>query len=334
MVATIITCFIFQKSANLSVAYGVAVASVMFMTTILLSITIHIVWRLPIIVAVIFLVVFGIVDLAFLFPTLLKFRSGGWFTLLLGLILTIIMLIWKWGTNLKFQHELNSKTSFETIFVTDDNSESDEKVRTSINEQSDELTIRYSSSSTELNVKSQTNVLQLADSKFHVSRLPGIGMFYNEAGFGVPLAFKHFVQHFPAVPQVLIFVSIRPLAIPYVGEDDRLVVKRVSDYHGCYRIIARYGYMEDVSQGEEFVTKMIEAIRKIDPDESLSESLTGKHITYVLNRQSIRPEPNSFLLKRILINFYIFLENISRQLYGNWDIPIEDVIDVGMKIAV
>ena len=48
-------------------------------------------------------------------------------------------------------------------------------------------------------------------------------------------------------------------------------------------IIARYSYMEDVSQGEEFVTKMIEAIRKIDPDESLSESLTGKHITYVLN---------------------------------------------------
>ena len=99
-------------------------------------------------------------------------------------------------------------------------------------------------------------------------------------------------------------------------------------------IIARYSYMEDVSQGEEFITKMIEAIRKIDPDESLSESLTGKHVTYVLSRQSIRPEPNSFLLKRILINFYIFLENISRQLYGNWDIPIDDVIDVGMKIAV
>ena|SRR5581483_3991800 len=333
MIAIIITCYIFQKSANLTIAYGVAVSSVMFMTTILLSIVIHIVWRLPIFVAIAFFIIFGIVDISFLCPTLLKFRSGGWFTLLLGILLATMMLIWKWGANLKFQHELNFKTSIETIFV-----ESDEKDQPTIIEQPIELISRYSSSSSssnELTIKQPTNVLQLVDSEFQVSRLPGIGMFYNEAGFGVPLAFKHFVQHFPAIPQVLIFISIRPLAIPYVGEEDRLVVNKVSNYHGCYRVIARYGYMEDVSQGEDFVTKMIETIRKIDLDhESLSESLNGKHITYVLSRQSIRPKPNSYLLKRAMINFYVFLENISRQLYGNWDIPIDDVMDVGMKIAV
>jgi len=336
MIATIITCYIFKESANLTVAYGVAVSSVMFITTILTSIVIHVVWQFPIIVSVVFLLIFGTIDVAFLSSTLLKVHNGGWFTLLCGVFISSIMLIWRWGTTLKFQYELNSKTNFETIFDTDSESRdlgSDEKVV--INEQSNELEME-SSSLSEFNIRPRRNVLHLADSGFQVSRFPGIGMFYNGSGFGVPLTFKHFVQHFPAVPKILIFITIRPLSIPYVGEEDRLNVERVSDYHGCYRVTARYGYMEDVSQGKEFIIKMIETIRKIDPDyESLSENLNPeKRITYVLGRQSIQPKPNSFLLKRALISYYVFLDSISRQLYGNWKIPINDVIDVGMKIAV
>ena len=339
MVATIITCFIFQKSANLTIAYGVAVSSVMFLTTILLSVVICVVWKLPIMVAVAFFLIFSIVDVSFLGATLLKVHNGGWFTLTLGIVIATIMLIWKWGATLKFQYELNSKTSFEDIFISINESYSPEPDNEKVIQepkdvQSSELTMRHSYSN-EININSQRNILKLVSNGFQVSRLPGIGMFYNPAGFGVPLTFEHFVQHFPAVPQILIFISIRPLAIPYVGEDDRLAVTKVRDYHGCYRVIARYGYMEEVSQGEGFVAKMIETIRKIDPDhEGLSESSnSGKHITYVIGRQSIQPRPNSSFLKRALINFYVFLESISRELYRNWNIPIDDVIEVGMKLA-
>ena len=57
MFAIIATCFVFQKSANLTIAYGVAVSSVMFITTILLSIALRVVWKFPTIVAVAFFVV-------------------------------------------------------------------------------------------------------------------------------------------------------------------------------------------------------------------------------------------------------------------------------------
>ena len=77
------------------------------------------------------------------------------------------------------------------------------------------------------------------------------------------------------------------IAIPYVGEGDHLVAVIIMAWLLSYNCTLQlYG------RCEEFVTKMIEAIRKIDPGESLSESLTGKHITYVLSRQSIRSEPN------------------------------------------
>src|SRR4051812_34558153 len=143
MIATIITCFVFKKSANLTNAYGVAVSSVMILTTILLSMTLCVVWRLPTIVAVAFLLVFGTVDLAFLFPTLLKFHDGGWFTILCGVVLASMMLIWRWGSTLKFQHELDLKTSFNNIFVTDN-----ETLDTNPDENElDELTIKNSTSS-------------------------------------------------------------------------------------------------------------------------------------------------------------------------------------------
>src|SRR3989337_886111 len=101
MVAVVIVCFAFQASAKLTIAYGVAVASVMFITTILLSITIHVVWGLPIIVSIVFFLIFGVIDMAFLSSTLLKVQNGGWFTLTFGVILTSVMLIWRWGANLK-----------------------------------------------------------------------------------------------------------------------------------------------------------------------------------------------------------------------------------------
>ncbi|CAG8514760.1 potassium transporter [Rhizophagus irregularis DAOM 181602=DAOM 197198] len=333
MVAVVIVCFAFQESAKLTIAYGVAVASVMFITTILLSITIHVVWGFPIIVSIVFFLIFGVIDMAFLSSTLLKVRNGGWFTLTFGVILTSVMLIWRWGTNLKYQHELDSKSTFENIFADPDDKSDNEK---SISElgNDDEIIIRNPVSSIEPK-KLKSGELQLSNNGYQVSRLPGIGMFYNGAGYGVPLTFKHFVHHFPAVPKILIFISIRHLAIPFVGDDDRLIVKKVR-YNGCYRIIARYGYMEVVSQGEEFITKMIQEIRKIDPNsEDLSESSNpGNHVTYILDRQSLQPKPSAFYGKKVLINCYVFMENISRELYGNWNIPINDVVDVGMKIAV
>lgn len=336
MVAVVIVCFAFQASAKLTIAYGVAVASVMFITTILLSITIHVVWGLPIIVSIVFFLIFGVIDMAFLSSTLLKVRNGGWFTLTFGVILTSVMLIWRWGTNLKYQHELDSKSTFENIFADPDDKSSIPDNEKSISElgNDDEIIIRNPVSSIEPK-KLKSGELQLSNNGYQVSRLPGIGMFYNGAGYGVPLTFKHFVHHFPAVPKILIFISIRHLAIPFVGDDDRLIVKKVR-YNGCYRIIARYGYMEVVSQGEEFITKMIQEIRKIDPNsEDLSESSNpGNHVTYILDRQSLQPKPSAFYGKKVLINCYVFMENISRELYGNWNIPINDVVDVGMKIAV
>ncbi len=120
MVAVVLVCLGFQHSANLTNAYGVAVTTVIFITTILYSIAIHVVWNLSIFFSIAFLLIFGLIELSFLGATYVKIVDGGWFTLAYGILLALLMLLWKWGTNLKLEYELNNETSLDGIFATEE----------------------------------------------------------------------------------------------------------------------------------------------------------------------------------------------------------------------
>lgn len=62
MIATIVIVAVFKNLANLTNAYGFAVATVMISTSLLLSIQMHYVKHLPIIVGVCYFTVFGFFD--------------------------------------------------------------------------------------------------------------------------------------------------------------------------------------------------------------------------------------------------------------------------------
>ena len=63
---------------------GVAVTFVMFMTTLIITLAILVVWNHNILVAIAFFVVFGLIDGAFLTAALSKFTHGGWFPVALA----------------------------------------------------------------------------------------------------------------------------------------------------------------------------------------------------------------------------------------------------------
>ena len=62
MIATIIIVAAFNNATQLTNAYGFAVATVMFTTTVLIALQIRYVKHLPIIVAILFLGCFGFFD--------------------------------------------------------------------------------------------------------------------------------------------------------------------------------------------------------------------------------------------------------------------------------
>ncbi|TDR36608.1 KUP system potassium uptake protein [Tahibacter aquaticus] len=90
----------FGSAARLAAAFGIAVSGTMLITTVLALVVAHRVWRwrLPAVLAL--GVVMLTVDLAFLGANLLKFKDGGWFPVVLGIAILIVMTTWRRGRQL------------------------------------------------------------------------------------------------------------------------------------------------------------------------------------------------------------------------------------------
>jgi KUP system potassium uptake protein len=89
----------FKESANMQAAYGLAISITMLMTTFLLLI--YISKQVPIIVTVLFGVIYLITEGSFLYANMYKFKHGGWFTIMLGMFFAVVMYVWYNGRKIK-----------------------------------------------------------------------------------------------------------------------------------------------------------------------------------------------------------------------------------------
>jgi KUP system potassium uptake protein len=90
----------FRESNNMNAAYGLAITITELMTTVLLSYYLlqkGVNHRLVLLLLLVYLTIEG----SFLVANLHKFRSGGWFTLLLASLYLVVMIGWYFGRKLK-----------------------------------------------------------------------------------------------------------------------------------------------------------------------------------------------------------------------------------------
>ncbi|BAP35159.1 putative potassium transport protein Kup [Acinetobacter guillouiae] len=101
-VSILLLIVIFQNSANLANAYGVAVTMTMLCDTILISILAYGFWRWPKWKVALFAIPFLVIDSIFIGSTSLKIISGGWVPILIGAIVFTILMTWKTGREIVF----------------------------------------------------------------------------------------------------------------------------------------------------------------------------------------------------------------------------------------
>jgi KUP system potassium uptake protein len=87
----------FQSSGNLAATYGVAVTGTMTTTTVLLLVVARKQWNWPVWQVALLGGTFLVVDLAFMGTNLMKIPDGGWFPLLVAVIVYLLMSTWKKG---------------------------------------------------------------------------------------------------------------------------------------------------------------------------------------------------------------------------------------------
>lgn len=207
----------FRDTKHMGNASGLAVITVMLVTTFLTSLVIMVCWHKPPLLALAFLLFFGSVEALYFSASLIKFLEGAWLPILLALILMAVMLVWHFTTIKKYEFDLQNKVTLEWL-------------------------------------------LALGD-KLGMVRVPGIGLVYTDLTSGVPANFSRFVTNLPAFHNVLVFVCVKSVPVPYVFPKERYLVGRVGPPgHRSYRCIVRYGYRDVHQDVDSFETELIESL--------------------------------------------------------------------------
>jgi KUP system potassium uptake protein len=94
MILTLALTIGFRSSDNLAAAFGIAVATTMLLTSMLMFLAMREIWGWSLPVAVAVAGVFVVVDLAFVSANMMKVLEGGWFPLVVAAIVFFLMSTW------------------------------------------------------------------------------------------------------------------------------------------------------------------------------------------------------------------------------------------------
>ena len=93
----------FRESSNLAAAYGIAVTGTMFITTCMMGVLFRRVWNWPTALVAAFVGLFVLIDGLYFASNLTKVPDGGWFPLLVGIVVFILLTTWARGRALMIE---------------------------------------------------------------------------------------------------------------------------------------------------------------------------------------------------------------------------------------
>ncbi|KAG1364071.1 potassium transporter 6 [Cocos nucifera] len=204
----------FRDTKHMGNASGLAVITVMLVTTCLMPLVIVLCWHKSIFLSVCFVLFFGTIEALYFSASIVKFLEGAWVPITFSFIFMIIMYIWYYGTLKKYDFEVQNKVSL--------------------------------------------NWLLSLGPHIGIVRVRGIGLIHTELVSGIPAVFSHFVTNLPAFHQILVFLCIKSVPVPYVKPEERFLVGRIGPKEfRLYRVIARYGYHDVHKDDLEFEKDLV-----------------------------------------------------------------------------
>ncbi|XP_011074017.1 potassium transporter 4 [Sesamum indicum] len=115
MILTLAVAVGFHDTNKIGNAYGLAVLSVMLITTFLMALVMVFVWQRSVALAVVFFLFSWFIEGAYLSAAYIKVPQGGWVPLALSLIFMLIMFVWHYGTCKKYNFDLHNKVPLKWI---------------------------------------------------------------------------------------------------------------------------------------------------------------------------------------------------------------------------
>ncbi|GAA5838703.1 hypothetical protein JCM9279_003833 [Rhodotorula babjevae] len=335
----------FGTEVGLTNAYGFAVSGVMLITTLTLALAMVQLKGLPVLVALAYFLAAAFIDALFFGAALKKVPHGAWFPLGLAFFLLIAFTGWAWAKGLEDKFDAGHRYRLSEIMrsrlerETDADVDVDDEKRSPEVEQ--DITVLDGGNSTSATALADLRQRKLALPAYEaaeggasLARLPVFALFHNHSSSssdGAPHSFTAFVRSYPALPQIIVFLTVRVVGVPHVAFDDRFLVDRLRRFDGLFTATVSFGYRDKLdlstiapplrdrivaleSRAQQDVDELKEKVRKID------EALAGA-VTHILPQFYVSadrsPGPRRPRVVRAVRRF--LLEEVYRRVAVNFD---------------
>lgn len=315
MIGTVIVTAVYSNTTRLGNAYGVCVIFVTFITTCMVSLVAIIIWKVNILIVLFLFLVFGALDGTYLSSALTKVPTGAWFTLVLATILSTIFVLWRFGKEQQWSAEGQDRFQPSHLLAPSIDGET-------------KLTAAFGGHT--------------------VSKVNGVGIFFDKIGSMVPIVFTQFVRKFSARPEIIVFFHMRPLSEPSIPEAERYVIQRTT-IPGCYRLTIRHGYTDSIvspdlgrmiiEQLVLFITRdtsstsenasSVEHSPEIQAELEIINKAAEAQMVYVMGKEQMRIKDGTNVLRRIVLMAFLWIRENSRTKMADMNIPFDNLVEVG-----
>jgi len=263
----------FKSSTAIASAYGVAVSLTMVLEIGLLFVVARKIWGWgPAGMAM--LGFFMVVDLIFFSSNALKIPQGGWFPLVLALVLVAIMSTWRRGRKLVAEVISNQAMPMDLFCMSVDG----------------------------------------------VPRVDGTAIFLTRSPEGIPHTLLHNLKHNKVLHKRVVLLSLLHEEVARIPEIDRIEIEQFQE--GFYRVIARFGFFEDVD-----VPTVLAAC------EAQGLSFDTMDTTFFLGRETLVPseKPGMAIWREHLFSW--MWKNSSRAM-DFLNLPPNRVVELGTQVKI
>lgn len=324
MVACILCAIGFQNSNNTASAYGLCVALDFFITTVMIAFSMYFCHKLHWAWSVFMVCSFGLMDMCFVAAEVKKVPDGAWFPLMMSAVFVAIMLLWKYGNQMRIQYEFNNRVNIKKLFnsptcpnvqtfsvahpgqpvVFEGKHVESEIVEHDLSDKSMDIEpleekndVRYRGYNDKVNFHvsdSESAHSPLLDNSVSTRRYPGLVIFYSNLKFTlrspntVPAMLKTFIDSFPTLADHVVLLAVNIATVPRIPREDRISIVPVPSVPGLFRAVVTYGFMESAKMSQELEDDIAAKVGYKSSNASTpvgEEQLAPRKVVHVFNKQ-------------------------------------------------
>ncbi|WP_375393743.1 potassium transporter Kup [uncultured Sphingomonas sp.] len=151
-------------------------------------------------------------------------------------------------------------------------------------------------------------------------RTDGIGAFLSASVDGVPLSLSHHVRHNRALQKRIVLISVQTVEKPFVGDDDRAVVRHLAD--GIDRVILHFGFMEELAI----------------PDGLARAGLFGademEQISYYIGRETVIVDRKIAGMAPWREALFVSMQRNTAPTGSSFCIPSSQLVEIGTEVRI